>query len=160
MKMRIQLIIDDESGRSSTAEIAANARRQSDDLIGISLDEAKAITGGVQRAMVETQAREVIDRGSTCPECGARLRRNGTHRISYRTPFGRLDLDSPRFFCCRCQTNERRSFSPLALWFGSHTSPELMYLEAQFAALLPYGASAGILGSVLHTSTIAQAFSR
>jgi hypothetical protein len=57
-------------GRSTTAEIAAIARRQSDDVIGISLDEAKAITGGVQRAMVETQAREVIDRGSTCPEWG------------------------------------------------------------------------------------------
>ena len=60
-----------EAGESTTAEIAAIARRQSDDLIGRSLDEAKAITGGVQRAMVETQAREVIDRVSTCPEWGA-----------------------------------------------------------------------------------------
>jgi hypothetical protein len=74
MKMRIQLIIEDESGRSSTAEIAALERRQSDDLIGISLEEAKAMTGGVQRGMVETQAREAIDRGSICPDCQARLR--------------------------------------------------------------------------------------
>ena len=43
----------------------------------------------------------------------------------------------------------RRSFSPLALWLGGHTSPELQYLEAQFAALLSYGVSARILGSVL-----------
>jgi hypothetical protein len=42
MKMRIQLIIEDESGRTTTAEIAAIERRQSDDLIGISLEEAKA----------------------------------------------------------------------------------------------------------------------
>jgi hypothetical protein len=107
------------------------------------------MTGGVQRAMVETQAREAIDRGSICPDCLARLRRNGTHRMSYRTPFGRLDLDSPRFYRCRCQTSGGRSFSPLALWLGGHTSPELLYLEAQFAALLSYGASAHILGSVL-----------
>jgi hypothetical protein len=64
MKMRIQVIIEDESGLTTTAEIAAIERRLSTDLIGISLEEAKAMTGGVQRAMVETQAREAIDRAA------------------------------------------------------------------------------------------------
>jgi hypothetical protein len=45
--------------------------------------------------------------------------------------------------------NGRLSFSPLALWLGSHTSPELEYLESQFAALLSYGVSVRILSSVL-----------
>jgi hypothetical protein len=107
------------------------------------------MTGGVQRALVESQAREVINRASTCPDCRRPLRRNGSHRVRYRTPFGRLDLDSPRFYRCRCQVNGRRSFSPLALWLGGHTSPGLQYLEAQFAALLSYGASARILSTVL-----------
>ena len=147
--MRIQLIIEDEAGQTTTAEIAGIERRLSDELIGLSLEEAKAMTGGVQRAMVEAQARAAIDRGSICPECQAHLRRNGSHRVRYRTPFGRLDLDSPRFYRCRCQVNGRRSFSPIALWLGDHTSPELQYLEAQFAALLSYGASVGILRSVL-----------
>jgi len=40
-------------------------------------------------------------------------------------------------------------FQPLVNWLGEHTSPELQYLEAQFAALLSYDVSAGILGSVL-----------
>jgi hypothetical protein len=113
MKMRIQLIIEDESGRLSTAEIAALERRQPGDLIGISLDEAKAMTGSVQRTLVECQAREAINRASKCPECQLQLRRNGSHRMSYRTPFGRLDLGSPRFYRCRCQTKARQSFSPL-----------------------------------------------
>ena len=139
----------DESGRSSTAEIAALERRQPEDLIGISLDEAKAMTGGVQRALVESQAREAIDRASKCPECHMQLRRNGSHRMSYRTPFGRLVLASPRFYRCRCRTNARESFSPLGNWLGDHTSPDLQYLEAQFAALLSYGVSARILGWVL-----------
>jgi hypothetical protein len=56
MKMRIQLIIEDEAGGTTTAEIADIERRQSDDLIGLSLEEAKAMTRGVQRAMVEAQA--------------------------------------------------------------------------------------------------------
>src|ERR1019366_3087808 len=149
MKMRIQLIIEDEAGQTTTAEIAGIERRLSDELIGLSLEEAKAMTGGVQCAMVEAQARAAIDRGSICPECQAHLRRNGSHRVRYRTPFGRLDLDSPRFYRCRCQVNGRRGFGPIALWLGDHTSPELQYLEAQFAALLSYGASVGILRSVL-----------
>jgi hypothetical protein len=105
MKMRIQLMIEDEAGGTTTAEIADIERRQSDDLIGLSLEEAKAITRGVQRVMVEAQARAAMDRGSTCPECQAHLRRNGSHRVRYRTPFGRLDLDSPRVYRCRVSGN-------------------------------------------------------
>jgi hypothetical protein len=149
MKMRIQLIIENESGITTTAQIAVLERRESDDLIGMSLEEAKTMTGGAQRALVESQAHEAIRRAATCPDCQTPLRRNGSHRMSYRTPFGRLDLGSPRFYRCRCQTKARRSFSPLANWLGDHTSPELQYLEAQFAALLSYGVSARILGSVL-----------
>jgi hypothetical protein len=134
MKMRIQLIIENESGLTATTEIGAIERRDSDDMIGISLEEAKTMTGGVQRALVESQALEAIYRTSTCPDCQAPLRRNGSHRISYRTPFGRLVLNSPRFYRCDCQSSARQSFSPLAIWLHGHTSPELLYLEAQFAA--------------------------
>jgi hypothetical protein len=42
MKMRIQLIIENESGVTTTAQIAALERRESDELIGISLEEAKS----------------------------------------------------------------------------------------------------------------------
>jgi len=146
--MRVQLVIEDASGASNCTDIAA-IERHAEDLIGLSREDAKAMAGAVQRAMVEAQAREVIYRGSICPACQQRLRRNGKHRIGYRTSFGRLDLDSPRFYRCRCQTHTRQSISPLAIWLGGHISPELQYLEAQFATLLPYGVSARMLGSVL-----------
>ena len=148
MKMRVQLVIEDATGASNCTDFAA-IERHTEDLIGLSLEDAKAMAGAVQRAMVEAQAREVIDRGSICPACQQRLRRNGTHRIGYRTAFGRLDLDSPRFYRFRCQTHTRQSVSPLAIWLDGHISPELQYLEAQFAALLPYGVSARMLGTVL-----------
>jgi hypothetical protein len=47
------------------------------------------------------------------------------------------------------QRRAAQSISPLAIWLGGHISPELRYLEAQFAALLPYGVSARMLGTVL-----------
>ena len=138
MKMRVQLVIEDATGASNCTDIAA-IERHTEDLIGLSLEDAKAMAGAVQRAMVEAQAREVIDRGSICPACQRRLRLNRKHRIGYRTPFGRLDLDSPRLYRCRCQTHTRQSISPLAIWLGGHIRPELQYLEAQFAALLGLG---------------------
>src|ERR1700738_1183093 len=52
MRMRIRRIIEHKAGGTTTAEIADIERRQSDDLIGLSLEEAKAMTRGVQRAMV------------------------------------------------------------------------------------------------------------
>jgi len=127
--MRVQLVIEDGSGASTCADIAA-IERHTDDLIGLSLEEAKAMTGAVQRKMVEVQARETIDRGLIFPACQQRLRRNGKHRVGYRTPFGRLELDSPRFYRCQCQTHTRQSISPLAIWLGGHISPELPTLSA------------------------------
>ena len=56
MKMRVQLVIEDASGASTCADIAA-IERHTDDLIGLSLEEAKAMAGVVQRKMVEVQAR-------------------------------------------------------------------------------------------------------
>jgi hypothetical protein len=62
MKMRIRLIIENESGVTTTTQIAALERRGSDDLIGISLEEVKSMTGSVQRALVEGQAQEAVRR--------------------------------------------------------------------------------------------------
>jgi len=151
--MRVQLVIEDATGTTTATDIAV-IERHTDDLIGLSLEEAKAMTGAVQQRFVEAQARETIERGSTCPACQARLRRNGSHSVHYRTPFGRLILHSPRLYRCRCQAVGRQSISPLAIWLGDHTSPELRYLEAQFAALLSYGVSARLLGSVLPLESV------
>jgi ABC-type Zn uptake system ZnuABC Zn-binding protein ZnuA len=46
-------VIENESGVTTRAQIAALERRESDDLIGISLEEAKSMTVNVRRALVE-----------------------------------------------------------------------------------------------------------
>ena len=148
MKMKVQLVIEDESGGTTTTDLV-DIERGAEGLIGLSLAEAKALNARVQRALIDAQAREAIARGAVCSECKEELRRNGTHRTLYRTAFGRIELISPRFYTCRCQSTQRSSRSPLSAWLGSHISPELEYLEGQFAALLPYGVSARILNTVL-----------
>jgi hypothetical protein len=148
MKMKVQLVIENESGGITTTEVIA-LERGVDGLIGLSLAEAKAMNACAQRALIDAQAGDVIARGAVCPDCQEGLRRNGTHTTLYRTAFGRIKLTSPRFYTCRCQGIQRTSRSPLSAWLGSHISPELEYLEGQFAALLPYGVSARILNTVL-----------
>jgi hypothetical protein len=118
MKMRIQMIIEDASGAATSTDIAA-FERQADDLIGLSLEEAKAMTSAVQQGVVEAQARETIERGSRCQACQALLRRNGVHLVRYRRPFGRLTLSSPRFYRCRCQGLGRQSVSPPRSGWGA-----------------------------------------
>jgi hypothetical protein len=111
------------TGREAT-DIAV-IERHTDDLIGLSLEEAEAMTGAVQqrfrRGPSPCSNRARLD----LPACQARLRRNGSHSVHYRTPFGRLMLHSPRLYRCRCQAVGRQSVSPPAIWLGDHMSPEL-----------------------------------
>jgi hypothetical protein len=79
MKMKVQLVIDDESGGTTTTDLV-DIERGAEGLIGLSLAEAKALNARVQRALIDAQAREAIARGAVCSECKEELRRNGTHR--------------------------------------------------------------------------------
>ena len=99
--------------------------------------------------MVDAQAVEAMARMSVCPECGSRLTVKGHHRLVYRSVFGRLSIDSPRLYQCRCSGSGRRSTSPLASCLRERTSPELQYLQAKFAALMSYGLTVRVLGEVL-----------
>jgi hypothetical protein len=67
----------------------------------------------------------------------------------FRTPFGKLQLDSPRLYRCPCESEARKTFSPLAELLPEYTSPELMYLETKFAGLVSYGLTVKLLEEVL-----------
>jgi hypothetical protein len=73
----------------------------------------------------------------------------GHHRLVYRLVFGRLSIDSPRYYQCQCSGAGRRSLSPLASCLHERTSPELQYLQANFAALMSYGQTVRVLDEAL-----------
>jgi hypothetical protein len=58
-------------------------------------------------------------------------------------------LDSPRLYRCGCESNPGESFSPLAERLPERRSPELIYLETKFAALVSYGLTLKLLQEVL-----------
>jgi hypothetical protein len=70
--------------------------------------------------------------------------------IVYRTLFGKFSLPNERFFSClSCQDQGKKSFSPLSDLLTTHTHPELLYLQARWPALLPFGQSLRLLADVL-----------
>ena len=151
MQISVQIVVQTEvDGQPSVTEIARFEREGFDAVsLGLHLDEAKALLGRLQRSMIDAQTAEAIAQMRVCPECGSRLTVKGHHRLVYCSVFGRLSIDSPRLYQCRCSGSARRSFSPLTSCLRERTSPEPQYLEAKFAALMSYGLTVRVLEEVL-----------
>jgi hypothetical protein len=107
--------------------------------LGLSLAEAKAITGGIQQVLAGSQVAQWQQDRRACPSCGRRRSLKGHHPLIFRTPFGVLRLDSERLRTCRCAQRPPGSVSPLAELLHERVSPEMLYLQTKFASLISYG---------------------
>ncbi|PZS38339.1 MAG: ISKra4 family transposase [Pseudonocardiales bacterium] len=103
--------------------------------------------------IVTCSSSRVRSRSSTerrcCAHCGRVYRHKDTKKITLRTLFGTLDVNSPRWLSCPCHSAATASFSPLATTLAEHTTPELVYLQARFAAVMSYAQAGALLGEVL-----------
>ncbi|MGH9436028.1 MAG: ISKra4 family transposase, partial [Terriglobia bacterium] len=152
MKVKVQVVIESESGEPEAVEEVAVLDRgalRTEDL-GLTLAEAKDLLRGLQQTIVTHQVNQHVAEHSACSACARPLRRKGKHTISFRTLFGKLTLESPRYYACACQKRpERLSLSPLAELLKERSAPELSYLEAKFVSLSPYGVTAALLAELL-----------
>src|SRR5689334_14331730 len=152
MRLKVQVIIESESGEAETVQEVATLERQSlrPESLGLTLSEAKALLQEVQTAMVTHQSAEYVTQQLACPDCGRIRSQKGKHQVVFRTLFGTVRLESPRLYPCGCcRKAAPRSFSPLAALLPERTAPELAYLETKFAALISYGLTAKLLAEVL-----------
>jgi hypothetical protein len=152
MRVRIQVVVESESDAVPVVHEVATLERDGlqPEGLGLALAEAKDLLRGVQETIVAAQVAAFEAQQECCPDCGRARRRNGRHEIVYRTPFGKLHLDSPRFYACPCQeAAPRASLSPLAQRLPERTAPELAYLESKFAALMSYGLTVEVLAELL-----------
>jgi hypothetical protein len=159
MKVTIQVLIERDDEPPIVDELACLVReRLAPDTLGLTLAEAKMVLAQLQDTLVKEQVTAFVTQQQTCPSCGTPRSCKGHHQIVVRSLFGRLTLSSPRLYTCACQVGDsRRSRSPLAELLSERTTPELRYLEAKWAALLPYGVTVDVLSEVLplhanHTS--------
>src|SRR5512143_673475 len=152
MRVRIQVVVESDSDAVPLVHEVATLERDGlqPEGLGLALAEAKDLLRGVQETMVAAQVAAFEAQQECCPDCGRARRRNGRHEIVYRTPFGKLRLDSPRFYACSCQgAPPRTSVSPLAERLPERTAPELAYVESKFAALMSYGLTVDLLAEIL-----------
>ena len=140
---------------ATTRAISAAIERGSltAETLGLTLAEGKAILAELQAAVVAEQvaAHEIAAR--RCLACGMDRGIKGHRPVTCRTAFGSLPLTALRLRRCRCGADhaagDRASFSPLADLLPERTTPELLYLETRWGALVSYGLAARMLGDVL-----------
>ena len=150
MQVKVQVITLRDDGEESLQEVACVERDAlTPASLGLSIADSKAILQGIQTVVVEWQMHEYLNSQRHCSQCGKLRHRKGSHHIVFRTVFGDLPVESPRFTHCPCQPDETESFSPLAELLPEHTTPELLYLETKWASLSSYGISVKLLQDVL-----------
>ncbi len=159
MRIEIQLrIIADDNSVISEGEIL-HFDKGDDRLeaIGLSFSEAKAMLASIQERVITAQATSFLARHRCCNRCDRALLSKGPGRIQFRTAFGTIPLNSPRFHRCRCQPSTSKIFSPLGELFTEHTAPELLYLETKWASLVSFDLTAQLLKEVLPIGSTANA---
>src|SRR4051794_41014183 len=105
MKITVQITVQsDETEAEVVREVACLERGPlQPETLGLSLAEARAILAGLEQTLVEQQSAAFIAQQRRCPQCGRERACKGHHQIVFRTPFGKLKLDSSQLYGCPCQ---------------------------------------------------------
>ncbi|WP_180902655.1 ISKra4 family transposase [Martelella soudanensis] len=117
--------------------------------IGLSIDESKTLLLNIQQKIVGAQCAASCAERASCQCCGLKLRCKARRQIRYRTVFGDVGVNSPRFYQCFCQDMSARTFSPLTELLPDHVAPELLWLETKWASLMSFGVTTDLLKDVL-----------
>jgi hypothetical protein len=141
MKFKVQVVTLADDGEESVREVAWVER---EDLtpasLGLSVADSKAILQGIQEVVAEWQMHDYLDAQRHCPQCGKPRHSEGFHHTVFRTVFGDLPVESPRFTSCPCQAHATESFSPLAALLPERTTPRVALS----------GNEMGVLGVIWH----------
>lgn len=151
MTFKLQVTIEGRTHEETICcEVASFERETLDpETLGLTLNEGKTILKALQEMVAEQQVNAHLSETRNCLVCGEMRRIKGNHDTVFRTVFGKLTLQSPRWHHCDCQPQKTKTFSPLAERLPERTTPELLYLEAKWASLISYGMAARLIKDVL-----------
>ncbi|CAN7783706.1 ISKra4 family transposase [Paraburkholderia hospita] len=154
MRLIIEARVEGEEARATDATVLAVVERNDLSLadLGLTLAEGRALLAEVQSFLVPEQTARWMKSQMACHRCGSMLAHKDARSIVLRTVFGKVDVPSPRLWACTCaaeQGQPRRSLSPLCKALHRRVTPELEYLQAKWAAHLPYRQATELLREVL-----------
>jgi hypothetical protein len=154
MRLIIEARVEGGEARATDARVVAVVERKDRSLadLGLTLAEGRALLAEVQSFLVPEQTAGWMKSQMACHRCGSMLAHKDARSIVLRTVFGKVDVPSPRLWACSCaaeQGQPRRSLSPLCNAVHQRVTPELEYLQAKWAAHLPYRQATELLREVL-----------
>ncbi|WP_433706436.1 ISKra4 family transposase [Paraburkholderia sacchari] len=120
--------------------------------LGLTLAEGRSLLAKVQAGLVSKQVEWWFSGQTHCRRCGAALSHKDSRSTVLRTVYGKVTVKSPRLWSCACQQTARAPrhvVHPLSKALTNRTTPELEYLQAEWAAHLPYRQATAMLNEVL-----------
>jgi len=158
----VKLVAERQSGGVTETELACIERDEQASLaeLGLMLAEAKQLTEALQAEIVPAQMTALSAYPRACATCGCRLATKGHYGATFRSLFGDVPVRVRRWSVCPCQgASEAKSVAALDFG-GDGVAPELAYVTARYAALMPFGKVAALLSELLpisgaqHASTV------
>ena len=148
---RVKLVVELEPGVTTETEVARIGRGEEASLaeLGLRLEEAKRLTAALQAQIVPAQVITAGERRRWCAACGQMLASKGHYPATFRSLFGDVPVQVRRLLVCPCHgPGEPKSFAALDLG-GDAVAPELAYVTARHAALIPFGKVVALLSELL-----------
>jgi hypothetical protein len=155
MEWRIKLEAKTGWGEVTEVEIATLSRRAmsaTDEDIGLSLAESKAILASLQQAMVTAQIDEYVTCARVCRSCLKFLPIRDHRTRKLQTLFGTVVVSAPRIQVCDCVNHldlHDVRMSSLADLLPDRCTPELRRLQAELGARLSYREAGKVLSALL-----------
>jgi hypothetical protein len=154
MKWTVTLVAETEPGH--VKEHALGQIEREDTItpasLGLSIAEGKTIVAALQTAIVTGQVERHGEALRPCPHCARPRTTKGYYTSIFRSVFGQVPMRVRRLRPCPCEETGRASASVLPTRHRP-IAPELLYLMAKLAALMPFGKVAMFLDEVLPTAT-------
>ena len=158
MRWTVTLVAEIEPGQRIEHEIIAVDRddRITPATLGLSIAEGKAVLATIQARIVVDQVKRHGMVARHCLWCGSSQSSKGHYRSTFRSVFGNVPMQVRRFQACRCRPDAPATV-PALFTRRVGIAPELLYLTAKLAALMPFGKVAAFLGEVLPLATTTHA---
>ena len=150
MRIQVQMVIIADDG-TQQEQLITTLQRESPraETLGLTLSESKEILQQTQQVLIGHQIAAYLTQQRPCPACATPRRIKQQATAPFRTLFGRVDVENPRWYHCRCQFQSVKTLRPLAQLLPERTSPELRYLETTWASLVSYELTTRLLHEVL-----------
>ena len=161
MKWTIKLVFEAVPGSPVEHElgIIERAEKISPATVGLTIVEGKALLASLQEQVVTAQVQQHVATIKYCPQCGHAFRTKGHYQSTLRSVYGTIGMRIRRLRACPCAGSQAHSFSTL-FTNKSPITPELRYLTAKMAALLPFRKAADFLGEFESVQSCGQVMLR